>query len=144
MRNGFRNLLIASLLPVMVNANNIFLNEFTTTHQMTPFDKIEKSYYEEAVDSGIKLQRQEINAIVNQRSTPTFENTIVALENSGKTLSRVLNVLSPLLSANSDDELMAIDERITPKISNWSTDIALNEKLWERVKFVYDNRDKLN
>lgn len=144
MRKVFLSFLLASSLPLMVNADNIFLQEFETIHQITPFDKIQKSYYEEAIDKGIAEQRQEIDAIVNQRSIPTFENTILALESSGKTLSRVLNVFYPLLSADSDDELMEISSRVAPKISEMGTDISLNEKLWERIKFVYENKDKLN
>lgn len=136
--------LLALILPNMVNAENIFLHEFKTTHQIVPFDKIDKSYYEEAVDCGIEQQKQEIDAIVNQRSMPTFENTILALENSGEILSRVLNTFYPLTSSVSDAELDDISNKIEPKITAWSTDMALNEKLWERVKFVYDNKDKLD
>ncbi|MEG0011193.1 MAG: M3 family metallopeptidase [Muribaculaceae bacterium] len=128
----------------MGHAENVFLQEFKTVHKTAPFDKIAKSYYEEAVDNGIKEQNQEINAIIMQRSMPTFENTIVALERSGKTLSRVLNVFYPLLSADSDDELMEISMRISPKLSEHGTNISLNEKLWERIKSVYENKDKLS
>lgn len=144
MNKNFLGLILALFIPVMGHSENIFLNEFKTTHQMTPFDKIEKSYYEEAIDSGIAQQKAEIEAIVNQRSRPTFENTILALENSGEIISRVTNVFYPLLSADADDELMEISTRIAPKLSALSTDIALNEKLWYRIKFVYDNRDKLD
>ena len=145
MKKGLLTLLaVASTLPAMVNAENVFLSPFKTTHEMTPFDKIDKSYYEEAIDSGIAEQRREINAIVVQRSTPDFENTIVALENAGATLNRVLNVFYPLLSSNSDDELMEISNRVSPKLSELSTDISLNEELWTKVKYVYDNREKYN
>lgn len=144
MRKNLIGLIMLAILPTLGNAENIFLQEYKTTHQMTPFDKIQKSYYEEAVDKGIEEQNKEISSIVNQRSMPTFENTIVALERSGETLSRVLNVFYPLLSSNSDDELMKISLQISPKLSKHSTDMSLNEKLWERVKFVYDNKAKLN
>lgn len=143
MKHKFLGLLLVSLIPVMGNSQNIFLNEFATTHQMTPFDKIQKSYYEEAVDSGIAEQRAQIDNITRQRSMPDFDNTIVALENCGATLNRVLNVFYPLLSADADDELMEISTRIAPKLSELSTDISLNEQLWERIKYVYDNREKL-
>ena len=66
----------------MINAENIFFEEFKTTHNVVPFDRLDKSYYEEAVDSGIRLAQQEIDAIANQRSKPTFDNTIVALDNA--------------------------------------------------------------
>lgn len=144
MRKEILGLLIFALLPLMGHAENIFFQEFKTVHKTAPFDKIAKSYYEEAVDKGIAEQNQEIDAIVNQRSMPTFENTIVALERSGETLSRVLNVFYPLLSSDSDDELMDISLRISPKRSEHGTNVSLNEKLWERIKLVYENKDKLN
>lgn len=128
----------------MTNAENIFFEEFKTTHNVVPFDRIEKSFYEEAVDSGIKVAQQEIAAIVNQRSMPTFENTIVALENSGQMLNRTLNTFFPILSADGDDEMNEIAMRISPKLSEYSTSITLNEGLWNRIKQVYDRRDQLN
>lgn len=129
---------------LMTNAENIFLKEFKTTHNVVPFDRIEKSFYEAAVDSGIKEAQAEIDAIVNQRSRPTFENTIVALENAGETLNRVLNTFYPILSADGDDEMNEISLRISPKLSEHSANIVLNEALWQRVKTVYDNRDKFD
>ncbi|HIU38960.1 MAG TPA: peptidase M3, partial [Candidatus Limisoma intestinavium] len=101
----------------MTNAENIFFEEFKTTHHVVPFDRIEKSFYEEAVDSGIKQAEKEIDAIVRQRSTPTFENTIVALENSGELLNRTLMTFYPILSADGDDEMNEISLRIAPKLS---------------------------
>ena len=142
--NKLLSILLVSCLPLMGNAENIFLEDFRTVHQVTPFDKIQNSYYEEAIDAGIAEQKQEIDAIVNQRSMPTFENTIVALENSGKALNRVLNVFYPLLSSMGDDELMEISAKVSPKISEMSTSISLNERLWERVKYVYDHIDTLD
>lgn len=128
----------------MTNAENIFFEEFKTTHHVVPFDRIDKSYYEEAVDSGIKIADQEIDAIVNQRSRPTFENTIEALENAGEMLNRVLNTFYPILSADGDDEMDQISMRIAPKLAEHSANVSLNEGLWKRVKAVYDNRDKMD
>ena len=146
-KDGYlKNILTALLftVPVMTNAENIFFEEFKTTHNVVPFDRIEKSFYEEAVDSGIKVAKQEIAAIVNQRSMPTFENTIVALEDAGALLNRTLMTFYPILSADGDDEMNEISLRISPKLSEYQSDISLNERLWERIKYVYDNRDKLN
>lgn len=144
MKNIVKKSLITLLLtaPIMANADNIFFEEFKTTHNVVPFDRISKSYYEEAVDSGIKLARQEINAIVVQRSKPDFENTIVALERAGSMLDRVLSTFYPILSADGDDEMNAISLRIAPKLSEYSSDIILNEKLWAKVKEVYETTDK--
>lgn len=125
-------------------SENPFFKEFDTPHATAPFESIKNSHFEEAIDSGITLQNLAIDAIVNQRSRPTFENTIVALENSGDDLSRVLNVFYPLTSALSDDELMDISIRVSAKLSEHSTNISLNERLWQRIKEVYDMKDSLN
>lgn len=124
--------------------NNPFFSEFKTVHQTAPFSKINNSHWIPAVDRGIDLAQKEIQAIVDNKSAPTFANTIVALENVGADLTRVLNVAFPLLSANSDDEMMAQSIEISSKLSDYSTSIVLNEGLWKRVKEVYDNRDKLS
>lgn len=123
---------------------NPFFDEFATVHNSVPFSSIENKHYEEAIDRGIEIQNKEIADIVNQSAAPTFDNTIVALERSGRDLNRVLNVFYPMLSALSDDELMDISLRVSGKLSKHSTDISLNEGLWKRIKTVYDMRDKLN
>lgn len=134
-----------TLFAIMGKANeNPFFEDFNTIHGTVPFSKIKNHHYEEAIDRGMKLQNSEIEAIVNQRSRPTFENTIVAYERTGKDLSRVLNVFFPMLNSSSDDELMEISLRVSSKLSQHATGISLNEKLWERVKQVYEMRDKLN
>ena len=142
MKKLFLGLLLILSLQTMAKAENIFFTEFKTTNGAIPFDKITNSDFEPAIQKGIEEQTQQINAIVNQRSVPTFENTIVALERSGATLNRVLGVFYPYLSANSDDELMEISMRVSPILSAHGTSISLNEKLWERIKFVYEKVDK--
>ena len=125
-------------------AQNPFFSEYDTPHGTVPFSKITTSDYEPAIDRGIDLGLQEIEAICNNRAVPDFDNTIVALENSGKDLDRVLNTFGPLLSALSDDEMMELSMRVTPKLSEYSTAIALNTRLWEKIKYVWENRDKYN
>ena len=125
-------------------AENTLLKEFSTPFGTVPFDSINNSQYEEAIDTGIAKALQGIEAICNQRSIPDFENTIVALERNGEDLNRALSVFFNLLNANSDDEMMEISLRVSPKLSDFSTSIALNERLWLRIKEVYDNRDKFN
>lgn len=141
-----RKLTFALLLIItfMSQAENPLFRKFDTVHGTVPFDKISVTDYELAIDRGIKLGLEEVEAICNNRAYPDFDNTIVALENSGKELDRVLNVFYPLMSALSDDEMMAISMRVTPKLSDYSTAISLNPRLWERIKQVYDNRDKFN
>lgn len=125
-------------------AANPFLHEFNKPHGTPPFSAIENSLYEEAIDRGINLAQQEIDAIVNNRAVPDFDNTIVAMERSGADLDRVLGVFYPLLEANADDEMMDIAMRTSQKLSDYSTSIILNEGLWNKVKQVYENRERFN
>lgn len=127
-----------------VSAQNPFDNNFAGVHGTAPFSKIANPQYEPAIDRGIALAQKEIEAITSNPQAPTFENTIVALERSGADLNRVLNIFFPLLSADADDEMMEISMRVTPKLSDYSTSITLNNDLWKRVKAVYENRDALN
>ncbi len=128
----------------MMQAENPFYKPFDTLHGTAPFQVITNGDYEAAIDRGIALARAEVDKIVSDQNAPTFANTIVALENSGEDLDRVLNVFYPLLSALSDDEKMELSLKASAKLSDYSTDISLNEKLWQRIKSVYDNRDKFN
>lgn len=128
----------------MIQASNPFLSKYRTPYSTAPFDKIKTEHYEPAFEAGIRQHQQEIDAIVNQRSIPTFENTIEALDRSGDLLTRVSSVFFALLSAESNDEMMEISQRISPKLSEHSNNINLNEGLFQRVKAVYDNREKMN
>lgn len=127
-------------LAIMANAENPFFQEFNTTHHTAPFSQIKNSHYEEAIDRGIEKANAEIKQIVDNPSAPDFENTIVALERVGNDLNRVLGVFYPMLSANADDEMLEIAMKVSPKLSDYSTSIVLNEDLWKRVKTVYENR----
>lgn len=123
-------------------ADNIFFHEFKTTNGAIPFDKISDSDYEPAIQHGIEKQDIEIDSIVNQSTEPTFENTILAFERSGKCLDRVLQVFYPLLSANATDSIMAISNKVAPTLSAHSNSIYLNAKLWQRIKHVKEHFDK--
>ena len=136
--------LLFILFALMAKAENPLLQPFDTHNGTAPFSRINNSHWEEAIDSAIAEAQQEINAIVVNRGRPDFDNTIVALERSGESLNRVLGVFFPLLSANSDDEMMEIAMRVSPKLSDYSTSITLNEGLWNKVKEVYENRKMFN
>ncbi len=128
-----------------VQANgNPFLAEYTTPFKVPPFDKIKLEHYKEAFLKGMEEQAQEINSIVKQRSAATFENTIVALDQSGKLLSKVSAVFYGQNSANTSDEMQAISRELSPLLSKHRDDIKLNAGLFQRVKFVYDQKSKLN
>lgn len=136
--------LLTTATLMTATAQNPFNQDFSTPHQTPPFASITTPDYEPAIDRGIALALAEVDAIANSPEAPTFANTIVALERSGRDLNRVLGVFYPLLSALSDDEMMEISMRVTPKLSDYSTAISLNENLWKRIKTVYDNRASLN
>lgn len=110
--------------------------------ELPPFEQIKTDDYEPAIIHAMGVHNQEIEDITNQNEHPTFENTILALERSGALLNRVLSVFFPMLSACADDELMAISTRMAPLLAEHSSAITLNEKLWQRVKCVYDNFDR--
>lgn len=121
---------------------NPLLAPWDAPRQAVPFDKIVTSDFEDAILKGIEMQNREINAIVNQRSIPTFENTIAALDRSGKELSNTIRTLGNLESALGDTTLMNITAKMTPILSKHTTEIMLNEGLWERVKQVYERRNE--
>ena len=111
-------------------------------YEAVPFNEITVNDYREAINEGIAQQNQAIQAIINQRSIPTFENTIVAFERSSDTLDRALLALGNVEHATGDPELMELMAEITPLISEQSTNIILNQPLFEKIKYVYDNREK--
>lgn len=125
-------------------SNNPFFEEWNTPFQTPPFSKIKNEHFLPALEEGIKQQREELDLIVNNSEPPTFENTIAALEKSGKLLSKVSRVFFNLTSANTNDELQKVAEKITPELTKLNNDIYLNEKLYQRIKTIYEERDKLN
>lgn len=123
---------------------DIFLTEFTTPFGVPPFDKIELDDYMPAFKAGIAEQQKDVEAIVNNTEAPDFENTIVALDQSGKTLRRVSSVFFGQNSANTNDEMQALSRELSPLLSKSSDDIRLNPELFKRVKAVYDNQESMN
>lgn len=136
-------LLMTAIISVAVADDNPFLKPFNTPHGTPAFDKIKTEHFEPAFTEAMKQHRAEVDKIANSRAAATFQNTILAMEYSGEMLSRVSSVFFNLLSAESNDEMMDISQRISPKLSEHSNYINLNEKLFNRVKKVYDNRNKL-
>ena len=117
----------------MANANP-FLQEFDLKFSAVPFDKIELDHYAEALEIGLKEQEEDIKKITDSTEEPTFENTILALENSGAILSRVCGVLFNLTEAETCDVLDSISEKYSPILSEASSKIKQNEALFARVK----------
>ena len=123
---------------------DILLTEFTTPFGVPPFDKIELEDYMPAFKEAIAQQQKEVDDIVGQTAAPDFENTIVALDQSGSLLRKVNAVFSGLNSANTNDEMQALSRELSPLLSKNSDDIRLNKDLFARVKAVYGNRESLN
>ncbi len=127
-----------------MKAENPFFKEYKTPFQIPPFDKIKEKHYMPAFKTGMDEQQKEVQAIVNNSASPTFSNTVETLEYSGKLLSKVSYVFYNINSANTNDELQKIAKEVSPLLSKHRDDINLNEKLFQRIKAVYELRDKLN
>lgn len=119
---------------------NPFFHPFNTPHGTAPFNEIKITHYEPAFEKAMAVHQTEIGRITANAAAPTFGNTIEAMEYSGEMLSRVSSVFFNLLSSESNDEMMEISQRLSPKLSEHSNNIYLNEALFIRVKAVYDVR----
>lgn len=148
-----RNLVLAftffTIWSVFTNSqdkymDNPFFKEWSTPFQTPPFDDIKIDHYLPAFEEGIKLQKAEVDAIINNNAKPTFKNTIEAMEKSGKLLTKVSGVFYNLNSANTNDEMQKLAKVVAPMLSKHNDDINLNEKLFAKVKMLYNEKDKLN
>ncbi len=124
-------------------AANPFAQPSNLPLQAPPFDRIKDSDYEPGFEQGMKEQIAEIDAIANSKAAPTFENTIVAMEKSGRMLDRVSETFFNVVSANTNDNLDKVQADEAPKLAAHQDAIFLNPKLFARVKAVYDHRAKL-
>ena len=123
---------------------NPLLTEFKTPFGVPPFDKIELDDYMPAFKEGIAQQQKEVEEIVKQKAVPDFENTIVALDQSGDLLRKVSAIFYGLNSANTNDEMQALSRELSPLLSKNSDDIRMNPDLFARVKTVYENQESMN
>ncbi|MDR0977024.1 MAG: M3 family metallopeptidase [Prevotellaceae bacterium] len=140
---------VAALLLSACNSNkqevsdNPLLNAYETPFGVPPFDKIKVEHYLPAMLKGMEEGRKDYAAIVDNTEAPTFENTIVAMDQAGQLLSRVQIVFSGQNSVNSNDEMEAVSRELSPLTSAYRDEIRLNPKLFARVKAVYDQRESL-
>ena len=123
---------------------NPFMTEYTTQFNIPPFEQIKTEHYLPALKAGIAEQNKEIEAIINNPEAPTFENTILALDNSGQTLNNVAYVFFAFTESLSSPELQKVDEEFTPLLTKHSDEISMNDKLFARIKKVYDERANHN
>lgn len=122
---------------------NPFLTEFQTEHGVPPFDKIKLEHYEPAFLKGIEEQNANIDAIVNNSEAPTFENVIVALDNSSPILDRVSAIFYNMTEAETTDDLKELSIKLAPTLSEHSDNISLNQDLFKKVDAVYQQKDAL-
>jgi Zn-dependent oligopeptidase len=123
---------------------NSLTQHFTTKHNTAPFSKIKNEDYLTAIIKGIEIAKAEIDAIVNNPETPTFENTIEALEFTGAILDRASSIFFNLNSAETSDEMQKIAQEVSPLLSEFGNDVRLNGALFAKVKAVYDNKESLD
>ena len=142
-----RKTIIAGLALALItscsNMENPLLTESTAPFGAPQFDKIRTEHYLPAFEAAIAEAKAEVDAIVANPDEPTFENTIEAMEYSGKTLNTVAGIFYNLMEAHTSDEMQAIAEQIAPMMTEYSMYVSLNEDLFKRVKAVYDKKDEL-
>ncbi|MCG6956697.1 MAG: peptidyl-dipeptidase Dcp, partial [Gemmatimonadetes bacterium] len=122
---------------------NPFLEPSSLPFQAPPFDRIRDADYKPAMEKGMEQHLAEVDSIANQTAPPSFDNTLVALERSGALLTRVMYAFNAVTSANTDDTLQAVQTEEAPKLAAHRDAIYLNDKLFQRVKSLYDRRDSL-
>ena len=122
---------------------NPLLSKYKTPYETIPFNSIENKHYLPAFEEAMKIHQVEVDKIIQNKQKPTFENTIVALERAGSLLSQVASPFYNMLGAETNDELQQIAEKVSPLMSEHSNAIRLNEKLFARVKAVYEMKDQL-
>ena len=127
----------------MEKSMNPFFTDYDAPYQIPPFDEVKEDHYMPAFEKGMKEQLEEIDQIANNPEQPTFENTLVELERTGKTLSKVADVFFNLLSSNTNELMDKIAAEVSPKLSAHSDAISLNKKLFDRVHAVYEQRNEL-
>ena len=126
-----------------IQAENLMLQEWDTPFQTPPFDEIKDEHFMPAFLETMKAEIVEVEAIVNNKEEPTFKNTIEALEKSGEMLDRVSRVFGCLNGANTNDELQNISKEVAPLLAKHNDDINLNEKLFARIKQIYEKKESL-
>ena len=124
--------------------NNPLIEKFNTPFETTPFKDIELSHFLPAIKHAIDEAKSNVNTLVNNTEKSTFSNVCVALEESDKLVSQVSLVFFNLLSAESNEEMQAIAKEFSPMMTEYSNDVLLNEKLFHKVKEIYDSRNDRN
>jgi Zn-dependent oligopeptidase len=122
----------------------ILTSKFNTKHNTAPFSQIKLEDFKPAFIENISKAKAEIDAIITNSETPTFENTIEVLDFAGENLDRLSSIFFNLNSAETSDEMQKIAQEVTPLLTEFGNDIALNEDLFKKVKYVYENKNNIN
>jgi len=122
---------------------NPFMEEYDTPYGIPPFDKITVADYMPALREGIRQQKEAVDSIIANTETPTFENTVLAYENAGELLNKVVLVFSALEESNSSDEMVAVAEEFYPELTRSQDEISMNAGLFDRFKYLYEHRDSI-
>ena len=142
-----KKLLLSVLLITSMTlsaSTNPFFKKYSTPRETIPFNSIKMEHYFPAFEQGIKQAQADVDKITSNPAEPTFENTIVALENSGEILDKTIKSFFNVLYTDGNDEMMELSQKVQPMLSDHSNNVSLNEALYKRVKSVYDNMDKFN
>ena len=121
--------------------NNPLLQEWKTPFGTPPFDLIETIHYKPAIEEAIRFATEEIKSITDNSELPVFENTIAALDRAGETLGRITSVLFNLNSADTGKALQEVAQEVSPLLTRFSNDITLNEKLFQRIRVVFESKE---
>jgi peptidyl-dipeptidase Dcp len=136
--------IVLNLPSQIKNGDNPFFREWKTPFQTPPFNEIKKEHFLPAYEEGIAQQNVEFEVIANNQDRPTFENTIAAIERSGELLNKVNRIFGSLNVTDTDDEMQKIAEKSTSMLSKHVDDFYLNEKLFQRIRILYNKRENLN
>jgi len=137
-------IVLAVLLTGSKRSSNPFFGEWDTPFEVPPFDEIKLEQYKPAFNEGMKRHKEEIQAIIENESAPTFENTIEAMDRGGALLARVSRVFFAMRSSMTSDDIEAIAKDVAPRLSKHSDEIRLNDALYQKVRAVYEQRPKLD
>lgn len=139
------SLFIMLSISIVSQAQNVFLQEkYNTPFETVPFDKITHEDFMPAMDEALAKGRRDIDIIIENKEEPNFDNTILALENAGKEITKVSKVLFHLNSAEKTPEIQQVVKEVTPLLTNYGNDISLNSQLFEKVKKVWNQREQLS
>ena len=134
---------LAACQKKKVETANPFFEEWTTPYGVPPFDRIRPEHFLPAFERGMSLHNAEIDAIVDTSDEPTFENTIAAYDASGRMLQRTSLIFEMLAASDATPEMQAVEQEAMPLLAAHADEIRMNERLFGRIKAVYDRREAL-